>query len=128
MESTESRRGFGTTVLVLLLALAFLVGTALFVYVGYQLLAPGSSRHMAQADLPTPTATVAPTATPAPTVTLQPTQKATRAPVPTTRPTATSATGGNGDMPDTGLGPVASIGTLLLAGVAVGARWLRRRW
>ncbi len=130
MESTEPRRGFGTTVLVLLLALAFLVGTALFVYVGSQLLSPGGGRQPAVADLPTPTTLPSPTATLAPTATSQPTAtpEATATSAPTkARPTATSGSSGNGDMPQTGVGPVASVGALFLAGIAVGARWLRRR-
>ena len=126
MESTEPRRGFGTTVLVLLLALAFLVGTALFVYVGYQLLASGSGRQPALAEAPTltpsPTVTLAPTATLRPTATRAP----THTPVPTAHPTAVSATDDD-SLPQTGLGPIASLGTLMLAGIAVGARLLRRR-
>ncbi len=127
MESTEPRRGFGTTVLVLLLALAFLVGTALFVYVGYQLLG-SNGRSTAMVDAPTATPPPSPTATLAPTGTPEPSP--TAEPLPTLKPTTpkpTPAVGGGGTLPQTGLGSLASIGTLLLAGVAVGARWLRHR-
>ncbi|HOG45730.1 MAG TPA: hypothetical protein PLJ35_17950 [Anaerolineae bacterium] len=153
METTESRGSFGTIVLILLLTLAFLVGTALFGYVGYQLLAGGSGGQTAggQAALagtPTPTPTgVPPTSAPSPTTmatmpatpvpaiqataTLPPTATrppATTAPTSTPRPAATAVAHGNDDsLPQTGLGPIASVGTLLLAGLAVGARSLRHR-
>jgi hypothetical protein len=129
MENSESRRGFGTTVLVLLLALAFLVGTILFVYVGYELLFSGrqSARGSSPTPtvLPSPTATLTPSATATARATAAPT--ATREPSPTLAPTKVTPAAGEGNLPQTGLGPVASVASLLLAGVALGARWLRHR-
>ncbi len=147
--TTESKSNFGTIILVLLLTLAFLVGTALFGYVGYQLLTAGSGRRAAGVSLvatstPTATPSVArPTYTPLPTITPAARPTATKTPMatvaasPTATKVATAApkpsptkrptTAGDGELPQTGLGSTASLATLLLASSAVGARWLRRR-
>lgn len=144
MESSEQKRGFGTMVLVLLLALAFVVGTGLFAYIGFQFMSGGQGGQTAQSNPPTatvrpsPTATakptvVAPTSTPVPTVeppaTALPTRQetATRAPGVRPSPTAQFRPGGEESLPQTGLGPLASIAGILLAGTALGSRWLRRR-
>jgi len=141
MESSEQKGGFGTIVLVLLLVLAFIVGTALFAFVGYQFLSGGqrdtaksqqlTATALAMAPTATPTATVAPTSTPVPTVqppatavpTAAPAVEATATRAPTARPQA----GSHDNLPQTGVGPVASAASVLLAGAALGSRWLRRR-
>lgn len=141
MESSEQKGGFGTVVLVLLLVLAFIVGTALFAFVGYQFLSGGQRGQVAQAQAtattlpsPTPTATViVPTSTPVPTVkppaTTVPAIVATATAVPTIEATATPAhkPGSKEDLPQTGVGSLASAASVLLAAAALGSRWLRRR-
>lgn len=166
MESSESKGSFGTIVLVLLLTLAFLVGTGLFGYIGYQFLTSNSGNQVAQNPEPTPTliaiATMAPlpTSTPIPptdvpatptdvaalptdepatptntpsapagtptdiaaAVSATPTSSSTPTPAPTKPPADHSGT-----LPQTGVGPLASLASVLLAGVVVGARCLRHR-
>jgi len=135
MESSEQKGGFGTIVLVLLLVLAFIVGTALFAFVGYQFLSGGQRGQTARLEQPTaPTmtatatpTTAAPTSTPVPTVRPPATAVPTLAATATPAPTVQHQTGSEDNLPQTGVGHVASAASVLLAGAALGSRWLRRR-
>ncbi len=135
MTAAAAKRNAGTVLIAVVLGVALLIGSALFGYYGYRLLTarPAPQQQAVATAKPTSTVTPSPmpTATRTPTVILAPTTiPYTPGPMgdesPATTATPSPTPGGN-KLPQTGIGLGAPLFGLILAGLASGARWIRRR-